>query len=311
MLRSEDGDQGFPGTLDVKVKYSMEEVVGDGEDRQVRNALVVEMIATTDAPTPVCLAQHSYFNLNGHFRRSEAGREIAGIDNHMVEIDASRVTPVDEDLIPTGAFMDVEGTAFDLRPIRCGADGQTAATASTTINPLMVSPRSEDSSDAYVDQNVRAVDRGPKESLLLGERIEALRAQVSGALGFDHNYCLDRSRRCPYARAEAAGRPAEAASADIFGRMHRVAKASCAQSGVSMEVYSDQPGVQFYTGNFLDDVQVPGKRDPNGVPLRYGRHTGFCLETQTFPNAANVDTFPDCTLEPDGVYRHMMMYVFD
>ena len=72
-----------------------------------------------------------------------------------------------------------------------------------------------------------------------------------------------------------------------------------------MAVRSDQPGVQFYTGNFLDELRVRGKRG-----LRYGRHAGLCLETQSFPNAANVDAFPDVTLRPGGVYRHRMLYVF-
>ena len=134
----------------------------------------------------------------------------------------------------------------------------------------------------------------------LGARIRALRAEQPAALGFDHNFCLDGSAPCPYARGVPAGRPPDAAA---FDGMHRVASASA--PGAAMELYSDQRGVQFYTGNFLDELRVPGK-----CGLRYGRHAGLCLETQSFPNAPNVDAFPDITLRPGGVYRHRMLYVF-
>ena len=281
-LRSGDGDQGFPGTADVTVKYSLEEVHGAGGAGGARNAVLVEMLATADAPTPVCLAQHTYFNLNGHAAAADGTGEIEGVGNHTVEIDASRITPVDAELIPTGEFMDVGGTAFDLRP--------PGASATVSVNPLMVSPPRPDEQD----YDYRFPDGR------LGARIRALVAEQPAALGFDHNYCLDGSAPCPYARGMPAGRPPDAAA---FDGMHRVASVSA--PGAAMELYSDQRGVQFYTGNFLDELRVRGKRG-----LRYGRHAGLCLETQSFPNAANVDAFPDVTLRPGGVYRHRMLYVF-
>lgn len=96
--RSFDGEQGFPGNLDVFVTYK---ITADYELR-------VEMVANPlDKPTPVNLAQHAYWNLGGH--------DSGTILSHTVQIFASHVTPTDAALIPTGEIRAVAGTAFDLR----------------------------------------------------------------------------------------------------------------------------------------------------------------------------------------------------
>jgi aldose 1-epimerase len=101
---SPDGDQGYPGTLTARVVYRLTE----------ENELVVEYSATTDAPTPVCLTQHTYFNLTG-----DPSRPITG---HELMLEADRYTPVDETLIPTGERAEVAGTPFDFRaPTPIGA----------------------------------------------------------------------------------------------------------------------------------------------------------------------------------------------
>lgn len=94
---SADGEEGYPGTLDVEISYTLSEA----------NELAVVYRATTDRDTAVNLTQHTYFNLAGH----EAG-EVLG---HALTIDADRFTPTDEDQIPTGACTPVEGTPFDFR----------------------------------------------------------------------------------------------------------------------------------------------------------------------------------------------------
>lgn len=96
-LTSPDGDQGFPGELAVQVTYRW-------RDDQT---LVVDYHATTTAPTPVNLTQHSYFNLRG-----DASTTVLG---HQLTIHASRYTPVDERQIPTGELPFVDGTPFDFR----------------------------------------------------------------------------------------------------------------------------------------------------------------------------------------------------
>jgi len=93
--RSPDGEEGYPGNLDVTVRYL---VTGTSE-------LVIEYEATTDKATPLNLTNHTYFNLGG----------IRGgsILHHELMLNASSITPTDETLIPTGKIQPVKGTPFD------------------------------------------------------------------------------------------------------------------------------------------------------------------------------------------------------
>jgi aldose 1-epimerase len=76
-------------------------------------------------------------------------------------------------------------------------------------------------------------------------------------------------------------------------------------SGRRLRVATTEPGLQFYTGNFLDGSQA-GKRG-----VRYGRHSGFCLETQHFPDAIHHAHFPSVVLRPGQVFRSSTIYAFD
>jgi aldose 1-epimerase len=103
-LSSPDGEEGYPGTLSVRVTYSLTPT----------NELMVDYDATTDRPTPINLTQHSYFNLAGQGRSDIVG--------HQLTIEADRFTPVDRTLIPTGELAPVDGTPFDFRqPTAIGA----------------------------------------------------------------------------------------------------------------------------------------------------------------------------------------------
>lgn len=76
------------------------------------------------------------------------------------------------------------------------------------------------------------------------------------------------------------------------------------ESGRCLEVLTTAPGLQLYTGNFLDG-SLKGKEG-----CRYGRHAGLCLETQNFPNAVNTKNFPSAILEPMMEYTHKVVYKF-
>jgi aldose 1-epimerase len=92
-----DGEDGFPGNLDITMTYTLTE----------NDEFRVDYKATTDATTVVNLSHHSFFNLKG-----EAGGTIT---DHILTINADHITPVDANLIPTGELMSVEGTPFDFR----------------------------------------------------------------------------------------------------------------------------------------------------------------------------------------------------
>ena len=109
----------------------------------------------------------------------------------------------------------------------------------------------------------------------IGERI----AQVPG--GYDHNWILNA----------ATGQHAAASVYDPA-------------SGRTLDVTTDQPGIQFYTGNFLDGT-LTGK---NGTV--YGQHAGFCLETQHFPDSPNQPQFPSTVLKPGEIFHSVSRYKF-
>ena len=106
--------------------------------------------------------------------------------------------------------------------------------------------------------------------------------QVKFGNGFDHNWCLNT-----------AGDDTKVA-----------ARAWCPETGICLEVLTDEPGVQFYSGNFLDG-SCTGK---NGVT--YQQSTGFCLETQKYPDTPNKPEWPSAFLEPGQKYTSHCVYRF-
>ena len=215
--RSPDGEEGYPGNCDVTVTYTF-----DDDD-----ALTVAYAATTDAPTPINLSQHTYFNLAGH--------DSGDILDHELTLAASHFTPVDDSLIPTGEIRGVDGTALDFRrPVRVGA------------------------------------------------RIESGETQLRIAGGYDHNFVLDRTG----------------------DGLEFAARVRDPKSGRTLEVFTTEPAVQFYTGNFLDGSQV-GKGGH-----AYQRRFGFCLETQHFPDSPNQPSFPDTILRPGDRFSSTTVFRF-
>lgn len=118
-----------------------------------------------------------------------------------------------------------------------------------------------------------------REFKRIGERIDAPHEQLKFAGGYDHNLVLKRSWERPFAEAYSK------------------------QSGVHLRAYTDMPGVQFYTGNFLT-----ARKGRGGV--NYDKHSGFCLETQNFPNSAKYPHFTSPIIRAGEVLYSKTEYIF-
>ncbi|MBN1907019.1 MAG: galactose mutarotase [Deltaproteobacteria bacterium] len=133
---------------------------------------------------------------------------------------------------------------------------------------------------------IRPVEDTPmdfKKPKAIGDRIGSDYEQLKFANGYDHNWGIDSSDEEKPALAATVYEP-------ISGRY--------------MEVYTTEPGIQFYSGNFLND-SIIGKSSK-----AYGARSGLCLETQHYPDSPNKPEFPPVVLEPEEIYRSTTIYKF-
>ena len=209
---SPDGNEGFPGTLSVRMTYTLTN--GD----EVR----FDYEATTDKTTPVNLTNHSYFNLAGK----------GDVRDQVLQIKASKFTPGDDGLIPTGVIADVAGGPLDF----------------TQAKPI-------------------------------GRDIRKVPGKTNG---YDHNYVIDGGGK----------------NLVLAARVYDPA------TGRSLEVSTDQPGVQLYTANGLNG-KIVGK-----YGWAYGPYAGFCLETQHYPDSVNQPGFPSTLLRPGEKFKSTTIYRF-
>ena len=214
-----NGKNGFPGAVTNTVTYTISR----------DNALRIDYLATTTAPTVINLTNHSYFNLAG-----EGSGDVYG---QLMQINADSFTPTDANLIPT-EIAPVAGTPFDF----------------TSLKPI-----GRDIRDATAPQG----------------------NQLVLAHGYDHNWVLNGG---------GLNKPAVISIDPVSGRV--------------LTTYTTEPGVQFYTGNFLvgDWVGTSGHT--------YRQSDGFTLETQHFPNSPNDSRFPSTTLNPGTPFTSATIYKF-
>ncbi len=213
-----DGQDGMPGNVEILMTYTL---TGNNEFK-------VDYLAQTDKPTHVNISHHSFFNLKGEGNGT--------INDHILYLNASATTPIDDVFIPSGEIADVTGTPFDFRQ--------------------------------------------PKA---IGQDLEMENEQLRNGAGYDHNWILDRKTDDALELAASVYEPA---------------------SGRYMEVWTDQPAIQFYGGNFFDGTSC-GKY---GKPLRY--RESIALETQKYPDTPHHSNFPTTLLNPGEDYTHTCIYRF-
>jgi aldose 1-epimerase len=121
-----------------------------------------------------------------------------------------------------------------------------------------------------------------RQATPIGERIDAGDPQIKNGLGYDHNFVLTATGNAP----------------------HHAAQVVEASTGRTLDVATTEPGLQFYSGNFLDGT-ITGKQG-----RVYRKRFGFCLETQHFPDSPNQPNFPSTVLRPGQTYRSKTVFTF-
>lgn len=212
-------EEGFPGELNMTVKYSLTD----------DNELVIDYRGTTNKKTVVNMTSHGFFSLAGIANPTPSAMNV------ICQINADFFIPIDENSIPTGEILKVEGTPFDFR----------------TPTPI-------------------------------GERIDADCPQIKNGAGYDHCFVLNKRE---------------------VGELSFAAKIVEPESGRTMEVYTTEPGVQFYSDNWAD-----GYKGQFGAT--FGRRSALCFEAQHFPDSPNRAHFPSVILRPGEVYKQKTIYKF-
>lgn len=121
-----------------------------------------------------------------------------------------------------------------------------------------------------------------REATLIGARIDADDQQLKRGKGYDHNFVLNKKEGLQIAAA-------------VYSP----------KTGIQMDVLTEEPGIQFYSGNFMEGGKNIGKGGKD-----YGHRSAFCLETQHFPDSPNQSKFPSTVLKPNETYKTKTVYKF-
>jgi aldose 1-epimerase len=151
----------------------------------------------------------------------------------------------------------------------------------------------EINADGYIPTNEVAIPLGNiapvsgtpmdfRTPVAIGARIEDDFQDLRFGNGYDHTFVINQGSE----------------------ELHFTARVSSPISGIQMELYTDQPGVQLYTGNYMNGTEV-GKSGK-----AYLKRAGFCLETQHYPDSPNQPQFPSVVLQPGDTYRHTAVHRF-
>lgn len=310
MLRWKDGDQGYPGTIQIMATFSL-------RSTPITNAVQLflqydaELIPTSttnsNVSTPINLARHSYFNLSGH--------ASDGILNHKLRLNCSKYTPMDPmTSIPTRLVENVVDCTDD--------DDSTTSEISKTMD-FKSSYRLLQTAIYEYGVNVCGLSKD-ESKLNITNRLQSSKSvatyhptinsvdddALNVPYGFDHNYIIDDNDANP--------------SNDNNNELKLVGVLKNDMYNRRLTVRTDAPGVQVYTSNYLNGESSSSSScdDNNNKQLlpAYGQWEGICLETQHFPDSIGVDTIlhPEfakgkCVIltSDQPTYRHTIEYTIE
>jgi len=237
-LKSKDGDQGFPGSVIIKVLYTLEAVQDDAAELSV--LMTASLLDASDGfpddednvllSTPINLAQHSYFNLAGHDCEN-------GILDHSLTLKSKEYTPTDANSIPTR-----EVRSLDKEPAMDFRTDRELFRALSDFGQAYCDYTHDEAKDHI--KKMHGLDKG------------------GNPYGFDHNYVLNP----------------DPTAVDDHDGVNEVAILSHPPSGRTMRLFTDAPGLQVYTANYMDGVV--GKDC-----MEYKQWQGIALETQHYPDS--------------------------
>jgi len=290
-LFSLDGDQGYPGNLELTVTYTLSK----------DNALYINYSGFSDKDTVVNLTNHSYFNL--------AGEDSGSVLDHVVQLNCDYYTPTDSESIPTGEIAPVAGTPMDFTEAKTiGRDIEEDFEAlkfgggydhNYVINGYDVLMRK------------KAVEREMKREFGGETCSPSACGSCAGAVSCGSAFRPDGEEA---SQAGAAPDFAAQKEAELTGRtpvlstILHIGSLTDPASGRCMEMYTDLPGVQMYSANFLN---ADGGIDGWGKGGRtYGRREGVCFETQYYPNAINTPNFPSPVVKAAEPFSTTTVYKF-
>lgn len=212
---SKDGEEGFPGNLEVQVRYHL----------RSDNSLAIQYRANTDQPTIINLTNHAYFNLKGEGE--------GDIKDHYLQVFSDQYIPYNDETLPTGEVVSVEGTPMDFRELTCIKD--------------------------RIDDPFFAAGRG-----------------------IDNGWALPGWDKKGYTLQKAAL---------LVGGTRK------------MEVWTDCPCMQVYTGNYVEQHEGKSGRI-------YDVQTAVCLEAEDFPDAIHHASFPSTVIRPGDKWHRQTIYKF-
>ena len=164
--------------------------------------------------------------------------------------------------------------------------GHSSGTAEDNFIQIFADYYTPTDSESITTGEIAKVDNTPmdlRKPLKIGQYADSEFQQLKWAGGYDHNWCIN---------GEA-------------GTMRHAATAWAEDTGIMMKTYTDQAGVQFYCGNYINNFPK-GKGGAD-----YVKRSGFCLETQCYPDTPNHSNFPSAVLKAGEVYSHKTTYAFE